>query len=54
MTLNQLRQHAVEELQAARSEKDGLQSQVQVLKVCLLQRSSILDIFASSIVALST
>lgn len=54
MTLNQLRQHAVEELQAARSEKDELQSQVEVLKVCLLQRSSILDIFCKRVVALST
>jgi hypothetical protein len=49
MTLNQLRQHAVEELQAARSEKDELQSQVEVLKVCLLQMSSPFLIFFASV-----
>lgn len=54
MTLNQLRQGAVEELQAARSQNGELQSQVQVLQVLFLQRSSILDIFCKRVVALST
>lgn len=39
-TLNQLRERAVDELQIARNEKEVLQSQVEVLKVCLVNLNS--------------
>jgi hypothetical protein len=40
MLLNQVREHALEERQQVRSERDKLQSQVQVLQVLLWVPSS--------------